>query len=219
MVNLLWAVMIMVAIFFAGIKGKVDIITPIIFDSAEKGVSIALSLISVMTFWLGIMKIIEKSGFIHIVIFLLKPLAYWLFPGVPRNHKAMNAMLMNMSANLLGMGNAATPFGIKAMEELQTLNNKPDTATADMCTFLAINTASLTLIPTTVIALRAVTGASNPGDIIGTTFIAGCCSTSVAILCDRLFRHYNYWKNKEKNKERFFVRKIVKSKRRSKNRG
>lgn len=201
MVNLLWALMIIGAIVYAGFKGNMEAITPIIFDSAEKGVSLALSLISVMTFWLGIMKIIEKSGFIHIVIFLLKPLANWLFPDVPKNHKAMNAMLMNMSANLLGLGNAATPFGIKAMEELQTLNKQPDTATFDMCTFLAINTASLTLIPTTVIALRAATGAANPGDIIGTTIIAGCCSTSVAILLDRLFRQYNHWKNKEINKK------------------
>lgn len=196
MVNILWAGMIAAAIIIAGINGKIEVITPIIFASAEKAVSIALSLISVMAFWLGIMKIIEKSGFIHIVIFFLKPLAYWLFPGIPRNHRAMNAMLMNMSANLLGMGNAATPFGIKAMEELQTLNSRPDTATDDMCTFLAINTASLTLIPTTVVALRAATGALNPADIIGTTIIATFCSTSVAVLSDRVFRHYNRWKNK-----------------------
>jgi len=188
-VNLLWAGMIVVAIVFAGLNGRIEAVTPIIFNSAEKAVTIALSLISVMVFWLGIMKIIEKSGFIHIVIFLLKPLAYWLFPGIPRQHKAMN--VMNMSANLLGMGNAATPFGIKAMEELQNLNSKPDTATDDMCTFLAINTAGLTIIPTTVIALRAATGALNPGDIIGTTLIASLCSTFVAIVTDRLFRRYN----------------------------
>ena len=152
MVNLLWAGMIVVAIVFAGLNGRIEVVTPIIFNSAEKAVTIALSLISVMVFWLGIMKIIEKSGFIHIVIFLLKPLAYWLFPGIP-HHKAMNTMLMNMGANLLGMGNA-TPFGIKAMDELQSLNSKPDTATDDMY-ISALNTAGLTIIPTTVIALRA----------------------------------------------------------------
>ncbi len=125
MVNLLWAGMIVFAIIIAGINGKIDIITQSIFSSAEKAVGIALSLISVMAFWLGMMKIIEKSGFIRIIIFFLKPLAHWLFPGVPRNHKAMSTMLMNMSANLLGMGNAATPFGIKAMEELQKLSIRP----------------------------------------------------------------------------------------------
>lgn len=190
MVNLLWAGMIVIAIIIAGINGKADTITPIIFSSAENAVNISLSMISIMAFWLGIMKIIEKSGFIHLVIFFLKPLAYWLFPGIPRNHRAMNSMLMNMSANLLGMGNAATPFGIKAMEQMQQLNPDRDTATDNMCTFLAINTASLTLIPTTVIAIRAATGAQNPTDIVGTTIIASLCSITVAILADRLFRYY-----------------------------
>jgi len=199
-VNLLWAGMILIAIFVAGINGRIDIVTHSIFSSAEQAVGIALSLISIMAFWLGIMKVIEKSGFIHIVIFFLKPLARWLFPGVPHNHKAMNAMLMNMSANLLGMGNAATPFGIKAMEELQKMNRRPDTATDDMCTFLAINTAGLTLIPTTVIALRAATGAQNPTDIIGTTLVASLCSTVAAILLDRVFRFYSRYKNNGRNK-------------------
>ena len=133
MVNLLWAGIIVIAIVIAGINGKVNTITPIIFSSAENAVNISLSMISIMAFWLGIMKIIEKSGFIHLVIFFLKPLAYWLFPGIPRNHRAMNSMLMNMSANLLGMGNAATPFGIKAMEEMQQLNPDRDTASDNMC--------------------------------------------------------------------------------------
>lgn len=191
MVNLLWAGMIILAIIIAGINGKIDTITSIIFNSAENAVNIALSLISIMAFWLGIMKIIEKSGFIHLIIFFLKPLAYWLFPGIPRDHRAMNAMLMNMSANLLGMGNAATPFGIKAMEEMQQLNADRNTATNNMCTFLAINTASLTLIPTTVIAIRSATGAQNPTDIVGTTIVATFCSTTVAVLGDRLFRFYS----------------------------
>ncbi|HHT45992.1 MAG TPA: nucleoside recognition protein [Firmicutes bacterium] len=195
MVNLLWAGIIVIAIVIAGINGKVNTITPIIFSSAENAVNISLSMISIMAFWLGIMKIIEKSGFIHLVIFFLKPLAYWLFPGIPRNHRAMNSMLMNMSANLLGMGNAATPFGIKAMEQMQQLNPDRDTATDNMCTFLAINTSSLTLIPTTVIAIRAATGAQNPTDIVGTTIIASLCSITVAILADRLFRYYFGKKN------------------------
>lgn len=190
MVNLLWAGMIVFAIIVAGVRGEMEGVSQIIFTSAEKAVSLAFSLISIMAFWLGIMKIIEKSGFIRLVIFFLRPLVYWLFPGVPRNHQAMNAMLMNMSANLLGMGNAATPFGIKAMEELQKMNENPDTATEDMCTFLAINTASLTLVPTTVIALRTATGSQNPMDIIGTTILATFCSTAVAVLADRSFRYY-----------------------------
>lgn len=199
MVNLLWAGMIVSAIIVAGLNGNIGTVTPTIFSSAEKAVGIAFSLISIMTFWLGIMKVIEKSGFINIVIFFLKPLAYWLFPGVPRNHQAMNAMLMNMSANLLGMGNAATPFGLKAMEELQKLNPHPDTATDDMCTFLAINTASLTLIPTTIIAIRTATGAQNPTDIIGTTIIATFCSTFTAVCCDRIYRRLNLFRSSSRN--------------------
>lgn len=100
-------------------------------------------------------------------------------------------MLMNMSANLLGMGNAATPFGIKAMEEMQQLNPERDTASENMCTFLAINTASFTLIPTTIIAIRSATGAQNPTDIVGTTIIASLCSITVAIIVDRFFRFYS----------------------------
>lgn len=195
MVNFLWALMIISAIVVAGVSGNVEVVTQSIFDSAEKAVSVALSLISIMAFWLGIMKIIEKSGFIHLVIFFLRPIARFLFPGVPPQHQAMNAMLMNMSANLLGMGNAATPFGIKAMEELQKLNKRPDTATNDMCTFLAVNTASLTLIPTTVIAIRAATGSLTPTDIIPTTIIATLVSTLVAIGVDRFFRFYSNRKN------------------------
>ncbi len=191
MVNLLWGGMILSAIIVAGLNGNMGGVTQTIFSSAEKAVGLAFGLISVMTFWLGIMKIIEKSGFIDLIIFFLKPLTYWLFPGVPRNHQAMNLMLMNMSANLLGMGNAATPFGLKAMEELQKLNQNPDTATDDMCTFLAINTASLTLIPTTIIAIRTAAGAQNPTDILGTTLIATFCSTCTAVLCDRIYRRLN----------------------------
>lgn len=186
--------MIIIAIFVAGLNGRISLITQSIFSSAEQAVAIALGLVSIMAFWLGMMKIIEKSGFIQIIIFFLKPLARWLFPGIPPGSRAMNAMLMNMSTNFLGMGNAATPFGIKAMEEMQKINTRPDTATDDMCTFLAINTAGLTLIPTTVIALRAATGAENPTDIIGTTFVASMSATAAAILLDRLFRLYNRYK-------------------------
>lgn len=196
MVNLLWAGMIVVSILIAALNGRMEIITPSIFASAEKGVNIVFGLISVLVFWLGMMKIIERSGLIRIVVFLLKPLAHWLLPGVPRNHRAMSAILMNMGANLLGMGNAATPFGIKAMKELQSLNSSPDTATDDMCTFLALNTASFTLVPTSIIAIRAAAGAQNPADVIGTTIVATFCSAAVAILSDRFFRYYGRYKKR-----------------------
>ncbi len=188
MINYLWAGMICLGILAAALSGKIEQITPSIFASAEQGVTVAFGLISVMTFWLGMMKLIERSGVIEMIKKVLQPLAYLLFPRVPREHPAMNAILMNMSANILGLGNAATPFGIKAMEELQQLNTREDTASDEMCTLLAINTSSLTLLPTTVIALRASAGSLNPTDIVGTTIVATLSSTVVALILDRLLR-------------------------------
>lgn len=193
MIGYLWAGMICLSILTAALTGKIDVIAPSIFDSAEQGVAAAFGLISIMTFWLGIMKLIEASGLIEILKRLLRPLAYFLFPALPRDHPAMNALLMNMSANVLGLGNAATPFGIKAMEELQRLNPLRDTASDEMCTFLALNTSSLTLLPTTVIALRAAAGSLNPGEIVGTTIVATFCSTAAALFFDRILRRRRGW--------------------------
>lgn len=193
MIGYLWAGMICLSILTAALTGKIDVIASSIFDSAEQGVAAAFGLISIMTFWLGIMKLIEASGLIEILKRLLRPLAYFLFPALPRDHPAMNALLMNMSANVLGLGNAATPFGIKAMEELQRLNPLRDTASDEMCTFLALNTSSLTLLPTTVIALRAAAGSLNPGEIVGTTIVATFCSTAAALFFDRILRRRRGW--------------------------
>jgi spore maturation protein A len=187
-IGYLWAGFICIAILLAALKGEISAITPSIFKSAEQAVTVAFGLIGLMAFWLGIMKIIEESGIMEVLKKLLRPLALFLFPRVPRDHPAMSAILMNMSANLLGMGNAATPFGLRAMEELQKLNPCPEEATDEMCTFLALNTSSLTLLPTTVIALRAATGSLNPTEIVGTTIVATTCSTLVALVADRIFR-------------------------------
>lgn len=188
MIGYLWAGMICLAILTAALSGNVDVITPSIFASAEQGVAVSFGLISIMTFWLGMMRLIESSGIIESIKKVLRPLAYFLFPDVPRDHPAMSAILMNMSANILGLGNAATPFGIKAMEELQKINPLRDAASNEMCTLLALNTSSLTLLPTTVIALRVAAGSLNPAEIVGTTIVATLCSTSVAVITDRIFR-------------------------------
>jgi spore maturation protein A len=190
MINMLWFFMLVAGLVVAGVTGRIDSVTEIIFTASEKGVSISIGLISIMTFWLGIMRIIEKSGLINYIKFVLKPVAYFLFPHIPKDHPAMNAILMNMSANLLGMGNAATPFGLKAMKDLQELNGHSPCASDEMCTFLALNTSSLTLIPTTVIGLRVATGSLNPTEIVGTTIVATLCSTTAAILLDRLLRRF-----------------------------
>lgn len=193
MVNYLWAGFICLGILVAVFSGKIDVVTPSIFSAAEQAVKMAFGMISIMTFWLGMMKLIEKSGLINIIKKVLQPLVYFLFPRIPRGHPAMNAILMNMSANLLGMGNAATPFGIKAMQQLQTLNPKRDTASNEMCTFAVINTAGLTLLPTTVIALRAAAGSLNPAEIVGPTMAAMFCSTCIAIIADCLIRRRSGW--------------------------
>ncbi|MDW7651984.1 MAG: nucleoside recognition domain-containing protein [Bacillota bacterium] len=190
MVNVIWLTMMLAGLVVAAATGRIEVVTETLFSSAEQGVSVAFSLISIMTFWLGMMKLIEKSGLIHTIVRVLRPLARFLYPKIPGNHPAMHAILMNMSANLLGMGSAATPFGLKAMQELQEINDDPETASDEMCTFLAVNTSSLTLVPTTVIALRAATGSLNATEIVGTTVIATFCSTLVAIIADRVLRYF-----------------------------
>lgn len=191
MINVIWLSMMLAGLLVAAATGRIEVVTETLFASAEQGVSVAFSLISIMTFWLGMMKLIEKSGMIHGIVRVLRPLANFLYPNIPRDHPAMNAILMNMSANLLGMGSAATPFGLKAMQELQEINEDPETASDEMCTFLAVNTSSITIIPTTVIALRAATGSLNATEIVGTTVIATFCSTVVAITADRVFRKFS----------------------------
>ncbi|SHJ64860.1 spore maturation protein A [Anaerobranca californiensis DSM 14826] len=188
MVNKIWFFFIVMGILVAAVKGEIGLVTNTLLNSAEKGVTVAFGLISILTFWLGIMKLIEKSGLINIFTKLLKPFVKFLFPDVPSSHPAMSSILMNISANLLGMGSAATPLGLKAMEQLQQLNKDKETASNAMCTFLAINTSSLTIIPTTVIALRMATGSTEPTRIVGTTIIATFCSSFVAIALDRFFR-------------------------------
>ncbi|NMD43247.1 MAG: nucleoside recognition protein [Firmicutes bacterium] len=164
------------------------VITPAIFEASERGVKVAFGLIGTMTFWLGMMKLLESSGIIGWLNRLLRLPARLLFPQVPAESPAMSAILMNLSANILGLGNAATPFGIKAMEEMQKINPYGRSASDEMCTFLALNTSSITLIPTTVMALRAAAGALNPADILGSTIVATLCSTTVALIADRFLR-------------------------------
>ncbi|HAA38305.1 MAG TPA: nucleoside recognition protein [Firmicutes bacterium] len=198
MINLLWFAMIAVAFVTAAVTGRMETFTDALFSSAEQAVSVVFSMVSMMTFWLGMMKIIEKSGFIHWIVKLLQPLSRLLFPRLPRDHPAMHAILMNMSANFLGMGNAATPFGLKAMQELQAINEDPQTASDEMCTFLAVNTSALTLVPTTVVALRAASGSLYPAEIVGTTFLATLCGVITAIAADKIFRSVSRRQNKRR---------------------
>lgn len=171
--------------------GKVDAVSKAVLGGAESGVELAIGLISVIAFWLGIMNIAEKAGLVEWLSKVLRPVGRFLYPSVPPDHPAMGSILANMSANILGLGNAATPLGLKAMQELQTLNADKETASDAMCTLLAINTASITLIPATVIAVRMQYGSAHPTSIVSTTIFATTFGTIAAIILDRLFRRFS----------------------------
>lgn len=187
MINIVWTLFIVVGIIIGGITGNIEVVTNAAIESAGNAVELSLGLIGVMTLWLGLMRIAEEAGLVRALAKMVEPFMKYLFPDVPGDHPAMGAMILNIAANILGLGNAATPLGLKAMKELQKLNNKKDTATNAMCMFLAINTSSVTLIPATTIGLMISTGSKNPTAIIGTTIIATTVSTIVAIIAVKVF--------------------------------
>ncbi len=158
-----------------------------VVESAGGAVELAIGLIGVMTLFLGLVRVAEEGGLLRIISRLLRPLMIRLFPEIPPEHPAMGAMILNMSANALGLGNAATPFGIRAMQELDKLNPVKGTATNSMALFLAINTSSITLLPTGVIALRASAGSSDPAGILPTTLFATMGSTVIAVAAAKLY--------------------------------
>jgi spore maturation protein A len=178
MLNYIWLALIILAVVLGGINGKIESVTKAAIDSAGNSVTIAIGLIGVMTLWLGIMKIAEDSGLMKLVARGISPFMRWLFPDVPPDHPAMGSMMMNIAANMLGLSNAATPLGLKAMENLEQLNKAPGVATNAMCVFLTINTANVQLIPATMIGLMASAGSKEPTAIIGTTLSA----TAIALV-------------------------------------
>ena len=174
--------MMFIAVIVGILTGNIDAVTQAAIDMSKTAVEIAIGLIGIMALWLGTMKIAEESGLIRIIARAIRPITIRLFPDVPEDHPAIGSIILNMAANLLGLGNAATPLGLKAMEELQELNPEKDTATNAMCTFLAINTSSVQLIlPATVVALMGA--AAN--QIFITTILATCLSTITAIITVR----------------------------------
>lgn len=187
MINYIWFVLIFIGVLTGIITGNVQAVTDAAIQSAKTAVELSIGMIGMMTLWLGVMKIAEKSGLINKISAILKPLLKHLFPDIPPNHPAMASIVMNISANLLGLGDAATPLGLKAMQELQTLNRTQDTATDSMCTFLALNTSSITLIPATVIAYRVAAGSQNPTQIIGPTILSTIVATTVAIIAVKTY--------------------------------
>lgn len=188
MLNYIWLALIVLAVVIGGLQGRMEAVTKEAIDRASFAiVQLALPLAGIMTLWLGIMRLAERAGLVRALARALRPGLRRLFPEVPAEHPAMGAMVMNMAANVLGLGNAATPLGLRAMKLLDTLNPRPGTATNAMCTFLAINTASLQLIPITAIAVLAAAGSANPTAIVGTALLASLTATVCAIAAVKLY--------------------------------
>jgi len=188
--NVIWFLLIAIAVIVAAVSGTMQSTTDAALDMAKTAVELAIGLIGVMALWLGLMKIAERAGLVQMLARLLRPVMTRLFPEVPGDHPAMGSMISNIAANMLGLGNSATALGLKAMQDLQDVNKDKGSASNAMATFLAINTSSVTIIPATVIAIRASAGATHAAEIIGPTLVATIVSTTVAILAARLFQRF-----------------------------
>ncbi len=184
--NRIWFYLMALAVVCAAFKGQMPAVTKASFEAAKSAVNLALGLIGAMALWLGLVKVAEEGGLLRLIARKVRGLLVRLFPNVPAEHPAMSAMVMNISANALGLGNAATPLGIKAMVELDKLNPHPGRATNAMCLFLAINTSNVTLLPLGVIAGRAAAGCAQPAAIIFPTLFATTCSTLAAIIMAKI---------------------------------
>ncbi|HHY81774.1 MAG TPA: nucleoside recognition protein [Clostridiales bacterium] len=190
MINIVWLILILGGFLAAVFTGKVEETTQAAFDSAKYAVELGFSLMGIYILWLGLMRVAQKSGLVKAFSARIAPILKMLFPDVPASSSAMGAMCMNIVANMLGLGNAATPLGINAMKELNKLN-RDNTAPSDaMCLFLVINTASIQLIPTTVIALRSAAGSANPAEIVGTTLAATLCSALTGITASKILKRF-----------------------------
>ena len=191
MVKVIWVVLILIAIVYSLLTGQVETINNGILTHATSGVNLILEMMPLIVLWTGIMKIAEKSGLLYVFTRALNPLLRRLFPSLPKTHKALGYIASNIGANMLGLGSAATPFGLKAMDELQKDNLQKDTATEAMITFLVLNTGGVTLIPTTVIALRIMHGSANPTEIIITSILATAVSSISGLVLDYFIRRRN----------------------------
>lgn len=187
MINYIWGVFFIIGIIYSFITGNTEGINNEILTSASSSVNMILQILPIMCLWLGIMQIASDSGLIKKLSRKITPLITKLFPDIPPEHEALTLISSNIIMNMLGLGNAATPFGLKAMKSMQSLNKEKDTATRSMITFLVINTASVTIIPTTVISFRIIAGSTNPTDIVLVSIITSFLSCIVGLILDRLF--------------------------------
>jgi len=201
MLNQIWLFMILGAVLLAGFHGRLQDVADGAIKGAETAVTLSLGLIGVMTVWLGIMRLAESSGLVRTLSGILKPVLKRLFPEVPEDHPAMGSMVMNIAANMLGLVNAATPLGLRAMRDLESLNKRPGTASNAMCTFLAINTGSVQLIPITAITILAAAGSQSPYAIVGTSLMATACSSIAGLMAVKFFEKLPFFGYKESEVE------------------
>ncbi len=191
MLNKLWGLMLLAGIVVAAFTGKIGAAGTAAIDSSKEAVSLCIAMLGVMSMWTGIMNIAKKAGLIDAMTRALRPALRFLFPGVPEEHAANEYIAANMIANVLGLGWAATPYGLKAMEQMKELNKGSHIASADMCTFLIINISSLQLIPVNIIAYRSQYGSVSPTAIIGMGLVATFISTAAGVLFAVLARKFN----------------------------
>ena len=193
MISILWTFLIVIGILYSFLTGNVSIINESVLTNADKALKLILSLFPTIVLWSGIMKIAENAGMLTKFAKFLRPILSKLFPSVPKDHPSLGYIASNIAANMLGLGSAATPFGLKAMNELQKINDKKDTASTPMITFLVLNTAGVTIIPTTIIAIRLAYNSLNPTEIIAPALISTSCCCLSAVLIDYFIRRKHRW--------------------------
>jgi len=186
LINRIWFYMIVIAVAFGATGGKLEAVTSGVFLSLQSSVDLAVGLTGGMMLWCGVLKVAEKSGLVDNIAAFIRPVMKLLFNGIPPKSPAMGSMVMNITSNMLGLGNAATPLGLRAMQELQELNPRKDTATNAMCLFLVVNAAPIQLLPATVLSLRASVGSANPGIIILPAIIASLAAVSSGVIACKL---------------------------------
>lgn len=190
MINYIWFIMIFFGIIVGIFTGNGDGISKAIIGSIDSTVTFVISLVGLMCFWCGVMRVAEKSGLTEKLARLMKPVLKLIFKEAAKDEKALGAIVMNITANMMGLGNAATPFGIKAMEEMDRLNNDKGKATNDMALFLVLNAACIQLVPSTVISIRAAAGSANPGVVILPAIISTTVAAIVGVTCAKILQRY-----------------------------
>lgn len=198
MLNKLWGFMILLGILFASAMGRIGDVGTAAIDSSKEAVTLCITMLGIMSMWTGLMNIAKKAGIIDALTRALRPVLAFLFPGVPREHKANEYMAANIISNVLGLGWAATPVGLKAMEELKKLNHGSHVASTDMCTFLIINISSLQLIPVNIIAYRSQYGSVAPTSIIGMGLVATLISTAAGVIFSVIARRFKRRRGEKK---------------------